>query len=197
MNKNLKKNLIILSSTLVLILLAVFLLLGRKSGTIDYDSKAFAGKDTSNIYKIFYKPIITVKKFYWNGKREVYWKVNEQFDAVQKNVNDLLDVIRNISIREPVALSARNNVNKWLATGATKVEIYYYDYRIKIGETKLWKYQNRKTYYIGNVTQDNLGNYAILEGGKYPFIVAMPGFRGFISPYYSPFVNDWRSHKYH
>ncbi|HOS16025.1 MAG TPA: hypothetical protein PKX15_03275 [Bacteroidales bacterium] len=193
MNKNLKKNLIILSSTLVLILLAVFLLLGRKSGTIDYDSKAFAVKDTSNIYKIFIADNYG-EKVLLERQTGGYWKVNEQFDAVQKNVNDLLDVIRNISIREPVALSARNNVNKWLATGATKVEIYYYDYRIKIGETKLWKYQNRKTYYIGNVTQDNLGNYAILEGGKDPFIVAMPGFRGFISPYYSPFVNDWRSH---
>lgn len=193
MNKNLKKNLIILSSALLLILLAVFLLLARKSSTIDYDSKAFAVKDTSNIYKIFIADNYG-EKVLLERQSGGFWKVNKQFDVVQKNVNDLLEVIKNISIREPVALSARNNVNKWLATGATKVEIYFYDYRIKIGKTKLWKYENRKVYYMGNVTQDNLGNYAVLEGENDPFIVAMPGFRGFISPYYSPFENDWRSH---
>lgn len=171
----------------------MILLLERKTGTFDYDSKAFAIKDTSEIYKIFiadnYGDNVLLEK-----QSSGNWTVNQEHEAVRKNVADLLNVIQNISIREPVAHAARTNVNKWLATGATKIEIYYYDYRIKIGKKRLWKYKTKKVYYMGGVTQDNLGNYALLEGGKEPFIVNMPGFRGFISPYYSPFLNDWRSH---
>lgn len=169
------------------------MLIGKKSGTLTYDSDQFAVKDTSEINKIFiadhYERTILLEKQSTGG-----WIVNKKFPALDKNVSDLLNVIQNLSIREPVAYSARDNVTKWLATGSIKVEIYFQDFRIKISNFKFLKYQNKKVYYIGNITQDNLGNYALLEGDKEPFIVNMPGFRGFISPYYSPFESDWKSH---
>ena len=62
----------------------------------------------------------------------------------------------NIAIREPVAYSARSNVNKWLATGSNKVEVYYNDYRIKLGKSNGGN-SKIKTYYIGSPTQDSLG----------------------------------------
>ena len=193
MNKNTKKSIVILSVAGILIIIAVIILVARKSSTFDYKSNQFAVKDTNHITKIFiadnYQNNVLLER-QANGE----WKVNKQFIAIQQNINDLLNVISGISIREPVALAARNNVNKWLATGSSKVEIYYKDYRIKIGSFKFWQFENKKVYYIGNVTQDNLGNYALMEGGKEPFIVNLPGFRGFISPYYSPFESEWKSH---
>lgn len=193
MNKNTKKNIIILSITGLLIISAVIILWTRKSSTFDYDSNQFAVKDTTAISKIFiadsYENQVLLER-----KNDNTWTVNKNFVAVQKNVEDLLNIICNISIREPVSLTARNNVNKWLATGSSKVEIYYTNHKIKIGKIKLWKYTAKKIYYIGNVTQDNLGTYAFLEGGKEPFVVYLPGFRGFISPYYSPLEAEWKSH---
>lgn len=193
MNNNTKKSILILVITSVLVIIATVVLLDRKAGTFDFDSNAFAVKDTATIHKVFIadhygKKVLLEKKA--NGE----WMVNKKFVAIQQNVNDMLNVIQNISIREPVALAARNNVNKWLATGSNKIEIYFQDYRIKLGKLKLWKFQNKKVYYIGGITQDNLGNYAFLEGEKEPFIVYLPGFRGFISPYYTPFEADWKSH---
>ncbi len=193
MNKSTKKSIIILSITVILSIAVTLILWARKASSFDYDSNQFAVKDTNTITKIF------IADFYENTvllERQTngVWKVNKKFVAVQQNVNDLLNIVSNISIREPVALAARNNVTKWLATGSNKVEIYYKEYKIKIGNLKLWKYQAKKVYYIGNVTQDNLGNYAVMEGGKDPFIVNLPGFRGFISPYYSPFESEWKSH---
>jgi len=193
MDKNTKKSILILIITVILVVITLFMLIGKKSGTLTYDSDQFAVKDTGAISKIFiadhYERTILLEKQSTGG-----WTVNKKFPALDKNVSDLLNVIQNISIREPVALSARDNVNKWLATGSIKVEVYFQDFRIKIGSFKLWKYQKKKVYYIGNITQDNLGNYALLEGDKEPFVVNMPGFRGFISPYYSPFETDWKSH---
>ncbi len=193
MNKSTKKNIIILGITSLLIIITIIILVTKRTTTFDYDSNQFAVKDTNEIIKIFIadnygKSVLLERQD--NGE----WKVNKDFVAIRKNVDDLLNIIMNIAIREPVAYSARNNVNKWLATGANKVEVYYNDYRIKIGKIKWWKYQNKKTYYIGSPTQDSLGNYALIEGAKDPFIVCLPGFRGFISPYYSPFESEWKSH---
>lgn len=193
MNKHTKKSIFILIITGILIVIALVILFARKSGTLEYDSDQFAVKDTSSVEKIFiadhYGKTILLEK-----QSTGEWTVNKKFIAIRKNVSDLLDVIQNVAIREPVAFSARSNVNKWLATGSTKVEIYFQDFRIKLGDLKIWKYQNKKVYYIGSITQDNLGNYALMEGGEEPFIIYMPGFRGFISPYYSPFEIDWKSH---
>ena len=94
-----------------------------------------------------------------------------------------------------MAEAARENVNKWLATGATKVQIAYDDYRIKLGNWKWLKHEKVKTFYIGTATQDNLGNYAVMEGSNMPVIVYQPGFRGFISPYFSAMESDWKSHQ--
>jgi len=80
-----------------------------------------------------------------------------------------------------------------MASGATKVEIYYNSHRIKLGKLKLLKYTHKKVYYIGEATMDNLGNYAIMEGSTIPCVVYLPGFRGFVSPKYSPSEDAWRS----
>ena len=158
MNKNTKKSILILIITAILIIIALIMLISKKSGTLSYNSDQFAVKDTATIIKIFiadhYERTILLEK-----QSTGEWTVNKKFLALDKNVFDLLNVIKNISIREPVAFSARDNVNKWLATGSIKVEIYFQDFRIKIGSFKFWKYQNKKVYYIGNITQDNTLSY--------------------------------------
>jgi hypothetical protein len=41
---------------------------------------------------------------------------------------------------------------------------------------------------------DNSGTYMLMEGNEEPYVVNIPGFRGFVSTRYSPFEGDWRSH---
>ena len=51
-----------------------------------------------------------------------------------------------------------------------------------------------KTYYVGDATQDNMGTYMLLEDSDEPFIMNIPGFRGFLNTRYSTLENDWRNH---
>jgi hypothetical protein len=39
-----------------------------------------------------------------------------------------------------------------------------------------------------------MGNYAFLQGMKEPYVITIPGFRGFVTPYFSPYPQDWYSH---
>jgi hypothetical protein len=87
------------------------------------------------------------------------------------------------------------NISKRIAAGGTKVEVYQILPKFTLfGHPFFVKERLSKVYYFGPETQDNLGNYALLEGLNEPCIVHVPGFRGYISAQFSPYAEDWESH---
>ena len=187
-----KKNIVLASLTIGVVVLAIVVISTRKSGTLNVDLKSFAVTDTAAITKIFLANSVGNQTLL--DRTSGTWLVNGKYEPVMNNILDLLDCIQNIAIKAPVAKSAQENTVKRMAVSSTKVEIYYTDYRIKIAKLKLWKFTNKKIYYIGQPTQDNMGCFAIMEGVKTPCVVYLPGFRGFITPKYSSIEDDWRSH---
>jgi hypothetical protein len=98
-------------------------------------------------------------------------------------------------VKAPVPLKARNNVIKRMSVLARKIEIYQEVPRINIFGLKLFPHEKKtKTYYVGDVTQDNEGTYMLMEGAEEPYIVFIPGFRGFVSSRYSTLADDWRDY---
>lgn len=189
-----KQNILITIGTVLVVAIALILVFSRKSSSIQGKNMDFAVTDTAQIQSIFLADKLE-GRILLTRQDNSHWLLNKEEFAVQENVDNLLSVIYNIAVKYPVANAAKENVNKWLATGATKVQISYNDYRIKIGNWKKWKYERKKTFYIGSATQDNMGNYAVMEGSNMPVIVYQPGFRGFISPYFSALIEDWKSHQ--
>lgn len=186
-----KKNIVWTSLALGVVVLAIIVASTRKSGTISMDLKQFAVEDTATVTKIFLANSFgdtTLLERTANG-----WLLNKKYDAVANNVQDLLNCIQNIRVKDLVAKSARETINKRMSVNATKAEIYYTDYRIEIAGVKCLKHTKMKMYYIGLPTQDNMSNYAIIGGAKNPCVVYLPGFRGFVSPKYSAVESDWRS----
>lgn len=193
MQKRRKQSILIIATGIIL-LLSVLLLLGRKSSTYHRSAVDFAVSDTASVRWIFLADRQGCQVLL-QRKSESQWELNKTEIALKENVDDLLSVIQNITVKSPVGTAATENITKWLATGATKVQIAYDGYRINIGKLHLWKSEKTKTFYIGSPTPDNLGNYAIMEKSKQPFVVYVPGFRGFISPYFSALESDWKSHE--
>jgi hypothetical protein len=192
MEKKKRNNLILIIASLSIMAIAVILIITRRSGTLDASEKNFAVKDTGAITKIFlansYEEHVLLER------KDGAWTVNEKYDIVHNNIEDLLNCIYNITVKDIVAKSTRTNIIKRMASGSTKVEIYYVDYRIRLGGLKLLKHTRKKIYYIGQSTMDNLGNYALMEGSTIPCVVYLPGFRGFVSPKYNPSEDAWKSH---
>jgi hypothetical protein len=192
MSNKKRKNTVLATVAIGVVALAIIVVNTRKSGTISADFKCFAVEDTASITKIFLANSFGNKTLL--ERTDNGWLLNQKYAPVMNNIQDLLNCIQNIKVKDLVAKAARENVNKRMAVGAVKVEIHYTDYRIKIAKLKLLKHTKIKIYYIGQPTQDNMSNYAIMEGMKVPCVVYLPGFRGFVSPKYSPIENDWRSH---
>lgn len=192
MNKR-KKNILWIVITLVILVVAIMLVVTQRSGTLDRSVKEFAVKDTAAITRIFLANAFEDEALLERNEHG-QWMLNKEHEIINHNINDLLGVIYNITVKDIVGKSARENISKRMASGAIKVEIYYEDHRIKLGKLKLFKYTNKKVYYIGQPTMDNMGSFAMLEGAEIPCVVYSPGFRGFIGAKYSPLEDSWRSH---
>ncbi len=140
----------------------------------------FAVKDTASINKLVLTDTegnegVTLIR------REGEW-TNEAGECIQQHlVQTILETIKYIKVKSPVAEGSIQTINKNLAAHHVKMEIYE--------NGKL-----TKTWFIGDPTQDQYGTFMLLkdeEKGKSPepFIMYMPNMYGNLS---TRFVTDPR-----
>ncbi len=188
-----KKNKILILITIVVVIFGAILLTNRHYSTLKKQESDFTVRDTAAVTKIFMADknnheILLTRK---GGT----WMLNDSIRANSRKVSFLLSTLRRLRVKAPVSKASYENVIRRMAAIAVKVEIYQNDYRIRLGSLKLFPYENKsKVFYVGDVTQNNLGTYMLMEGAQQPYVVYIPGFRGFVSSRFSPLVNDWRSH---
>ncbi len=189
-----KKTVAIVLCCLILAIGCLFLILS-KSGAIGKNkptSELFAVKDTNNITKIFIADMTGMHSLL--VRHDDGWYVQDSVKAMPQKVNDLLATIHNITLQQIVANTAQSNINKMMSVNSIKVEIYQNAPKFKLfGIPFFTKNRNVKTYYMGPSTMDNVANFAILEGFDEPCIVHIPGFRGFLTPFYAYNPVEWYS----
>lgn len=189
-----KKHIILVAAVAVVVVVALVVALrGSRKATFAQD---FHVKDPATITRIF----IASKQdqqVLLSKVNDSLWMVDGEHVANQPMVNLLLETLHTMRIRQQVNRNAVPNVVKDLSARAVKCEVYQEVPRINWfgGKLQLFPHEKRTaTYYVGSETQDQMASFVFREGDKVPYIIHIPGFRGFISP---RFVADpllWRSH---
>lgn len=155
---------------------------GKTTYNVEGAKMDFAVEDTSSITKIFI--VDNQGKHVTLVKGENSWLVNNKYDARPDNIRLLMKTFSRIAVKAPVPKSAQDNIIKSIATKGTKVEVYQ-------GGGK-----PSKIYYIGNSTMDQTGTYMLLETegvkSSVPFIMHIPGFRGFLNSRFFTDSQQWR-----
>lgn len=191
MKKN-RNSLIVLT---VLLVIAAVLILNNRGADFNKKDNQFAISDTSSVTRFFLadKNNNSVKLVRTTGNK---WLLNDKFDVNPSMVEIMLSTFCSIDVKAPVAKSTRNTVIRLLAARSVKTEIYQKVYRINLfGLIKLFPHEKHtRTYYVGDVTRDNSGTFMLMEGADDPYVVGIPGFRGFVASRYSALESDWRSH---
>ena len=173
-----RKNIIILILVVILAAVAFWVVSTNSKSTIKRELRDFAISDTAAVDKIF-----MVKKSNEQvtlTRTDKGWIVNGKYPARKDAIETLLKTLKRVQVKNPVSESSMDNIIKMLATRNTKVEIY--------SKGKLLK-----TIYVGGPTQDQLGTFMMLEGSSVPFIVAIPGFAGYLSSRFFTEEKSWRS----
>lgn len=165
---------------LVLVSITIWVIYSRTSGTVREELKDFAVKDTAAITKIFLSDR-SGNSILLTRKAGTAWMVNDSFPARKETMKLLLEVIYRVDVRTRVSKSGYNNVIKDLASSGIKCEIYLDD-----------PDQPEKTYYVGGHTQDALGTFMMIENSSMPFVTEIPGFNGYLTPWYPTKLSAWK-----
>ncbi|MDP1621969.1 MAG: hypothetical protein Q8M08_06480 [Bacteroidales bacterium] len=190
-----KKNKTILVTFVLLGLMALILWLTQSTTTFKRSLSEFKLNDSSNVTRIFMSDknnnTVTLSR-----KAPGKWMVNDKYPAQNQGIDLLLKTMVELEVSQPVAKAAHDNIVKELAVNAVKVEIYQQVYRIDLFGKIHWFPHEKltKVYYVGGATQSNLGSFMLMQGSSVPFVVYLPGFRGFVSPRYSPIEKYWRDY---
>ncbi len=189
-----RNNKLALVIVLVLAALALVLWSTKTYTTLSDAESEFKITDTASVTKIFIadKNVDEVLL----ERQEIGWRLNKQFKANTHLVDFLLGTMRRLKVKAPVPLSSHNNVVARMAAHGVKIEIYQTAHRIDLfDKVKLLPYEKRtRVFFVGDATQDNLGTHMLMEGADQPYVVYIPGFRGFLSSRFTPKVDDWKSH---
>ncbi|MCQ2297754.1 MAG: DUF4340 domain-containing protein [Bacteroidales bacterium] len=193
-----KRNLIIILSVAVLGVAALIITgQGAKKSTFEQN---YHIEDISTITKIFMadKQNNSVLLTKGSDTNDTVWMIDNQYEANQSMVQLLLETLHDMRIRSQVNKSAVPNAIKNISANHVKCEVYQRKPLINWfgGALQLfWREKLTATYFVGHETQDNMGNYIFREGDDVPYIVHIPGFRGFISPRFVTDANLLRSHR--
>jgi hypothetical protein len=189
-----KKNRIVILFISLIVAIIVISLVSNRYSTLKEKETDFAVQDTANVTQIFIADkrdnSVLLKR------EETEWIINDHFVANTKVVDFLLSTIKRLKVKSPVPLSMRDGVISRLASNGIKVEVYQEVYRINLFDKyKFFKHEKlTKVFYVGDATQDNMGTYMLIEDAENPYIVFIPGFRGFLFSRFSPKADDWKSH---
>lgn len=190
-----RKNRILIIVVIVLAVAAIILIFQSRRNTLRSDWVEFAINDTSNVTKIYMADMqgneVLLRKI-----SPSHWRLNDSLTARQDGVEMLLNTMSRLAVKAPVPRATYNTVIKRLASTSVKVEIYQEVFRINLfNKIKLFPHEKRtRTYYVGSSTPDNQGSFMLKEGSDTPFVVYIPGFKGYVSARFTAFVSDWRDH---
>lgn len=189
-----KKNRLILLSLLILAAVALVLVLTNTSTTLSSKASAFAVDDTSKVVRVFMSDKNN-NTLLLERTAPQQWTVNGKYVASRFNVGMLLQTMTDIEVSQPVAKAARDNVIRQMAANSVKVEVYQRAYRIPwFGLNWFEHVKLSKVYYVGGATSNNRGSFFLMEGSDEPFVVSLPGLRGFVTPRYMPIEKYWRDY---
>ena len=190
-----KKNKRVIIIVIVLAIAALALFLTNSKSTFKRALSDFAVEDTATVTKIFMSDKnnnnLTLTRVQ-PGK----WLVSNKYSGSKANIELLLGTMHGVQVKATVPKAAMENVIKDMAVTAVKVEIYQWKYRINIFNIlRLFPHEAlSKVYYVGGPIQSNQGSYMSMEHSSVPFIVYLPGLRGFVTPIYSPIEKYWRDY---
>ena len=165
-------------------LIAAAALYKNLNQTGDYNPDMFALTQPERIDAFRFVPNDPKSAPLYFVKKNQVWYVYNQYDTFQadsQNVQMLLFwAVKKLKVQRPVNGQSVKNLSRKMALSAVKATFS----------------QNGKDVheiFVGGSTQDNMATYMYTPEYDQPCIVEIPGFQGYLSPYFNTDIHIWRT----
>lgn len=169
---------------LLILALGIYLLFvyDRGQSSLNPDDIAFAVEDTAAIQTITLTKVIEgkdIERLVLDRLEDGTWQLDKKYPVFQPRIDYLLKTMHLIHIQEKLVEEGITSGEKILDLTHIRVEIYSAEKRIK-------------GYLLGTSAKGNRGSLMKMMGGRYPYIVELPGLQGYINSHYTMDRKIWR-----
>jgi len=121
------------------------------------------------------------------------WILNTQFFANDLAVQQLINSMSRLRVRQPVSFENRIQIDQMLYEDGITVNFFVQAWRIHLGNLKLFPYQRAyQSFVVGEDTPDGLSTYMRKSGSQMPFKVHIPALESGIAYLFEPYEREWR-----
>lgn len=149
-----------------------------------WSSDLFRLKQADNITAILLSSNDATKGYVKFVKNEKGWSVTDgdrTYSADTQSLNDLLFwAMPRLHLKNPVPDAAKENITRELAQNGTKAVFYTGDKAVH-------------TIYVGSPTPTQESTYMYAPDTERPCVIEIPGFTGYLTPYFHTDIQQWRS----
>lgn len=170
---------------IAIVSLVVFALLWKNQNqSSPWSSDLFRLKKADRISAILLSSNDASKGYVKFTKGPRGWTVSDgthTYAADTQSLNDLLFwAMPRLHLKNPVPDAAKENITRELAQNATKAVFYDGD-------------QSVHTIYVGSPTPTQESTYMYAPDTERPCVIEIPGFTGYLTPYFHTDIQQWRS----
>jgi hypothetical protein len=179
-----QKRILIATTLLLSAILITFILWRNINSTTAISHDIFALKSPEKITKITFSPNNTSLPYLTLEKVNEHWIVRSEtqsFPADTHSIHELLFwAMPQLQVKCPVADASKETVTKDIALNGTKV---------------IFSQENLEvhTLYVGYPTPTQDATYMYFPGTERPCEITVPGFVGYLTPYFNTNIQLWRS----
>lgn len=165
--------------------LVIFALLWKNQNqSSPWTSDLFRLKKAESITAILLSSNDPAKGYVKFIKNDKGWTVTDgthTYSADTQSLNDLLFwAMPRLHLKNPVPDAAKENITRELAQSATKAVFYSNDQAVH-------------TVYVGSPTPTQESTYMYAPDTERPCVIEIPGFTGYLTPYFHTDIQQWRS----
>ncbi|MFW5892258.1 MAG: DUF4340 domain-containing protein [Bacteroidota bacterium] len=122
------------------------------------------------------------------------WHLNQQHRADESAVEELIQTLFKIEIKQPVKVADQQIINQKLENEGVKTSVYIKSYLINLGNLKLLPYKRKyQTLLAGDNTDNNTGTYMKKPSSGKSYQVYIPGIERGISSIFNTSINLWKN----
>jgi hypothetical protein len=187
-----KTKYIVLSLSLLLFLVAMMIWYSNSHSTFRPTESDFSVRRGLDISSIEIVNMATEGTILLTHGNDGMWYLNNSLLANESAVIQLLDILRKLTIRQPVSLDQTEEVYQKFDESGIRVVVSAKDHYLKIGGRQFFPYQRVvQSFMIAGDTPDELSSYMRKSRESMAFMVHVPGMESGLYRYFDTNPNDW------
>lgn len=161
--------------------------------TFRVEDRDFSVDKDLEITRIEMESLSEGKKIVLHKDKQERWRLDSSLFANDLAVSELIMMLERLSVRQPVSIANKSQVEEMLSTAGVLVDVFVVAHRVQFGNFRLFPYENRfQSIIVGPDTPDGRSTYMRKNSSDLAFKVSRPGYERGISEVFTPEQRVWR-----